>query len=154
MDTDINSLEKMIAKFGSLGVEELAKVKKKTMTNTEKRRKAKIKKELQAEGIIPPDKPRLNRKKFIKEAEETWRTAWHKREAGARSWIEYMERATIYMFLQRTPDHRISPEAVGVAKLLKVMVRLQEFDEKLWKEGRAECTVEEQYEYIKDILGA
>ena len=43
--------------------------KKKRLTQREKAERAKMKKELQAEGVLPPDKPRLNRKKF---ARETW----------------------------------------------------------------------------------
>lgn len=42
------------------------------MTNKEKRERAAAKKRLQEEGILPPDKPRLNRKKFIEEAEAEW----------------------------------------------------------------------------------
>lgn len=40
----------------------------KKMTAKEKAERAKIKKELQADGIIPLDKKPLNRKKFIEEA--------------------------------------------------------------------------------------
>ena len=31
-----------------------------------------IKKQLQADGVLPPDKPRLNRRKFIQEAREEY----------------------------------------------------------------------------------
>lgn len=41
--------------------------KSKRLTNKEKALKAKVKKELQEQGILPPDKPRLNRRKFAKE---------------------------------------------------------------------------------------
>ena len=44
-------------------------VKRKRMTQREKDLRARTKKELQEQGILPPDKPRLNRKKF---ARETW----------------------------------------------------------------------------------
>lgn len=40
----------------------------KRMTNKEKAERAAIKKKLQADGILPPDKPRLNRRKFIDDA--------------------------------------------------------------------------------------
>lgn len=46
--------------------------KRKTMTKAQKAMNAKIKKELQEKGIVPPDKPRLNRKKYIEEAREEW----------------------------------------------------------------------------------
>ena len=37
------------------------------MTKKERKDLAKAKKRLQAEGVLPPNKPRLNRKKFAKE---------------------------------------------------------------------------------------
>ncbi len=46
--------------------------KKKRLTQKEKKQNAEIKKELQEKGIIPPDKPRLNRKKFVDGAMEEW----------------------------------------------------------------------------------
>ena len=45
---------------------------KKRLTSREKRSNARMKKELQAEGILPPDKPKLNRKKFIEETMDEW----------------------------------------------------------------------------------
>ncbi len=41
--------------------------RKKRMTRREKDMRAQAKKELQAEGVLPPDKPRLNRRKFARE---------------------------------------------------------------------------------------
>ena len=43
--------------------------KKKRLTRREKAERAAMKKEPQARGVLPPDKPRLDRKKF---ARETW----------------------------------------------------------------------------------
>ena len=40
---------------------------KKRLTQREKAERAAIKKQLQADGVLPPDKPRLNRKKFARE---------------------------------------------------------------------------------------
>ena len=45
----------------------MAAKKQKRMTQRQKDERAQVKKELQAKGVIPPDKPRLNRKKFAKE---------------------------------------------------------------------------------------
>ena len=39
--------------------------KKKRLTQKEKKQNAEIKKELQEKGIIPPDKPRLNRRNLL-----------------------------------------------------------------------------------------
>ena len=43
--------------------------KKKRLTQREKAERAAIKKKLREDGLLPPIKPRLNRKKF---ARETW----------------------------------------------------------------------------------
>ena len=41
--------------------------KNKRLTRREKAERAAMKKELQARGVLPPDKPRLDRKKFARE---------------------------------------------------------------------------------------
>ena len=46
--------------------------KKKRLTNREKKDRAEFKKQMQEKGILPLDKPKLNRKKFIEEAREEW----------------------------------------------------------------------------------
>lgn len=46
--------------------------KKKRLTNKQKKLNAEVKKELQEKGVIPPDKPKLNRKQFIEEAKAEW----------------------------------------------------------------------------------
>lgn len=44
------------------------------------------------------------------------------------------------------------PKRWGVAKTLKLALRLKEFRDKLKAEGRDTYTMGEEYEYIKDIL--
>lgn len=46
--------------------------RKKKLTKREIAENRKIKKMLQEEGLLPPDKPRLNRKKFAQEVCEEW----------------------------------------------------------------------------------
>lgn len=124
--------------------------KKKTMTKAQKAANAKFKKEMQARGVLPPDKPRLNRKKYIEEAREEW----NGKGGEYYEWDFWLHEAISYM-LGHTDKHlRASPEAVGVAKTLKLAIRLKEFHHKLKAEGRTTYTVGEQYEYIKDILNA
>lgn len=124
--------------------------KRKTMTKAQKAMNAKIKKELQEKGIVPPDKPRLNRKKYIEEAREEW----NGRDTEYYAWDVFLYQA-ISIMLGHTEQHlRASPEAVGVAKTLKLALRLKEFRDKLKEEGRGTYTMGEQYEYIKDILNA
>ena len=74
--------------------------KRKTMTKAQKAMNAKIKKELQEKGIVPPDKPRLNRKKYIEEAREEW----NGRDAEYYAWDVFLYRA-ISIMLGHTEQH-------------------------------------------------
>ncbi len=51
-------------------------------------------------------------------------------------------------------NFRVSQEAVGAAKVLKLAIRLYQFHMKLKEEGRTEYKVVEEFEYIRDILDA
>ena len=114
--------------------------RKKRMTRREKDMRAQAKKELQAEGVLPPDKPRLNRKKFAKEV-----------------WAEYeaMEPIRREFFLLKAigcmvgPDMlEVSPEEVGVLKLLKLAVEMDRFSQRLKAEGRDTYTLGELSEKV------
>ncbi len=124
--------------------------KGKRLTQREKKRNAEIKKELQEAGVIPPDKPRLNRKKFVDEAREEWNG-----RPESFAWDLYLMEAFGYV-MSGTEGRslRVSLEAVGAAKVLKLAIRLRQFSMKLEGEGRKEYTLGEQLEYIKDILEA
>ena len=120
----------------------------KRMTIKEKKLKAETKKLLQAEGILPADKPRLNRKKFIDEALKEW----DDREYDI--YEPYLVRAILRMTTKKTPDLRIHAEAVGAAKVLKLAVRIREFNSAIKADGKTEYKLDDQYKYIKDILEA
>lgn len=121
----------------------------KRMTNREKQERMAAKRRLQAEGILPPDKPRLNRKKFIEEAE----AEWNGRDLECLIWDLYIMRA-LFCMLGHGSARGISPEAVGAAKILKIAIRLHKFETELKENGRDKYSYAEQYEYIKDILNA
>ena len=124
----------------------------KKLTASEKRLRAMVKKQLQAEGTIPPDKPKLNRKKFIEEAKEEWTN--RKREVF--TWELYLFEALCYVMAKKEKGRISSPslEAVGAAKVLKIAVRLREHSEKLQKEGRTDCSLKERFDMVDDILDA
>ena len=125
--------------------------KKKRLTNKEKKSNAAFKKQMQEKGILPPDKPKLNRKKFIEEA----RTEWNGRSNDCYIWEHYLMEAISYMLCQREGmSSRASLEAVGAAKVLKVALKLREFSEELKAKGEHEYKLADQYNYIKDILDA
>ncbi len=124
--------------------------RKKRMTAAEKARRVAVKRELQKEGILPPDKLRLNRKKYIEETIE----AWERRSSDCWVWDIYLSRGIGIMLAAKDRRMRVSPEAVGVAKALLIAMRLKEFSEKLKEEGREAYTLKEEYEHVKDILKA
>lgn len=121
------------------------------MTKKETAERAKIKKQLQAEGILPPDKKKLNRKKFVEEA----RQEWNAKDGDCYVWNLYLMKAISIMLgdvEQRTL--RVSSEAVGAAKCLKLALRLKDFEEMVKARGDKTYTIKEQYDYIRDIIEA
>ncbi len=124
--------------------------KKKRLTNREKKERAEFKKRMQEKGILPPDKPKLNRKKFIEEAQ----AEWNSRDEECYIWDVYLMQAIFYMLGHMEKDMRTSREAVGAAKVLKIAMRLRDFSEDTKAKGKHEYKVVDQYNYIKDILDA
>lgn len=109
--------------------------KKKRLTQREKAERAAAKKRLQEDGVLPPDKPRLNRKRF---ARETW--AEFNEFLGSdfiRAEIALL-RSIGFMVGPNLPE--ITPEQVGVLKLLKMAMEYDKFRRKLEAEGRKEYT--------------
>ena len=92
----------------------------------------------EAEGVLPPDKPRLNRKKF---ARETW-----------AEWEEFLKRDPILAevrllraveFMAGPEEPKITPEQIGVFKALKIAIELDKFFRRLEAEGRKQYTIRE-----------
>lgn len=115
--------------------------KKKRLTQREKALRAQAKKELQAEGAIPPDKPRLNRKKFAKEVIAEFD------EMGGIEDTLYLYKAIGCMVGPEMP--RVTEEQVGVLKLLKIAVETKKFHEALRAEHKVQYTIEE---YLKKVV--
>lgn len=125
--------------------------KSKKLTNREKKLRAELKKKWQEEGVIPPDKPKLNRKQFIEET----RMEWNSREVVSCVWDFYLVEAFGYMMAKKEGlSGRASLEAVGAAKVLRIALRLHKFYEEIKAKGEHEYKLMDQYEYIKDILDA
>lgn len=121
---------------------------RKRLSNKEKKRNAELKRELQKEGYLPPDKPKLNRQKFVEEAA----AEWNDRDKGCFVWDVYLIQAISCMLGHTEKNMRLSREAVGVAKVLKIAMRLRKFSEELKSKGENEYTLMSQYNYIKDIM--
>lgn len=114
--------------------------KKKRLTQREKAERARIKKKLQEDGVLPPDKPRLNRKKFACEVLAEFGAM------DAYSADLYLRQAIGCMV---SPDmNRVTEEEVGVLKLLKIAVESERFSKALEAEGRSQYTIGEYAEKV------
>lgn len=109
--------------------------KKKRLTQREKAERAALKKKFQAEGLIPPNKPRLNRKKFARETWAEFETLYKSEPILAEvSLIKAIG------FMVGPEMEKVSSEEVGVLKLLKLAVEYNAFLKKLEEEGRVQYT--------------
>lgn len=117
--------------------------KKKRLTQREKAERAAIKKELQARGVLPPNKPRLDRKNFAQEA-------WAEFEALYKAKPIRAELALIKAvgFVVGPEMSRVTPEEIGVLKLLKLAVEYDGFLDKLEVEGRETYTTGELVDQV------
>lgn len=115
-------------------------VKKKRLTQREKALNARVKKELQAEGILPPDKPRLNRKKFAEE------TLAEFEQMDLYSAGHYLNRAVNWMVSANAP--KITAEQVGILKLIKIAVETQKYMKALEAEGETQYQLGDYYEKV------
>lgn len=105
--------------------------KKKRLTQREKAERAALKKKLQADGLIPPDKPRLNRGKFAREAWAEFETFYTTEPIRAE-----LSLIKAIGFMVGPDMKKVTPEEVGVLKLLKLAVAYNAFIKKLEAEGR------------------
>lgn len=119
--------------------------KKKKLTQREKSERAALKKQMQEEGILSPDKPRLNRKKFAKEV----RAEWEKTEGplyvfvmGAISWMIPSGKCCL----------PITPEEVGVLKVLKIALETKKFEDALPDDVHKYNTLKFYEEVVKPII--
>ena len=112
--------------------------KKKPLTKRQKAERAQVKKTLQEEGVLPPDKPRLNRKKFAKEVI----TEWKETEGPLYA---YLVSAIGWMLPSEDQRRPITPEQVGALKALKIALEIKKFEDAL-PEGTRKYNVQELIE--------
>lgn len=106
----------------------------------QKAERAAIKKQLQADGVLPPDKPRLNRKKF---AREVWKDFSEMDVYTADFYLRKAIMATVGPEL-----HEVTSEQVGILKLMKLAVETDRFMQQLKKEGREQYSIGEYVEKV------
>lgn len=119
--------------------------KRKKMTAREKAERAEIKKELQEKGILPPDKPRLNRKKFAAEV-------WKEFNEECSNFEALLELRQCLGCMVSDNMLQVTEEEVGVLKLMKITVEVMRFKKRLKDEGRSSYTVGELLEVIYPII--
>lgn len=92
-------------------------VKRKKLTQREIKQNREIKKQMQAEGILPPDKPKLNRKKFAQEVCKEW-----KEQGGGCELYLY----TVLSLMTNSGQFgTVSLEDLGILKLKKCTLVLK-----------------------------
>ena len=111
--------------------------------------RAKIRKDLREQGILPPKKKPLNRKAFAEQAKEAL-----KNQAGytLNLYLHWALREMLEKQDYSRPGAIVySQEAVGAAKVVLLAVRRMEFEKE--KAGQS-FTNGELYEAVKDIYEA
>ena len=112
--------------------------KKKRLTQRERAERAAAKKRLQARGVLPPDKPRLNRKKFAQETWAEWTALLAENRLGAA-----MALCRAVSFTTDSELLEVTPEQVGILKAMKIAVEYEKFLQKLETEGRSDYSIGE-----------
>lgn len=114
--------------------------KRKRLTQREKADRAALKKKLQEEGLIPPNKPRLNRKKFAAEVVTEFQAM------DVFTADTYLRQAVFTMVSADMQE--VTAEQVGVLKVLKLAVETKRFEERLKAEGRTKYSIKEYYDEV------
>lgn len=123
-----------------------AKKKYKNLTKAEKKLNKEVRDDLRQRGILPPVKPKLNRKRFAKEVLEEFK------ESKTFSDIEYLLEAIRWMLTcieSDTEFRKISPEQIGVLKTIKMAAEIKKYME--GKKAAGEKNYE-LYELYKEVV--
>lgn len=123
--------------------------KNRKLTQRQKDSNRKIKKMLQEQGMIPTDKENLDREKFVDDVIAEWR----ERECSEK-WDSYFSEAALIVSAKIDRNYRISSEAVGAAKVLKMALMIKEFEDRMKAEGREKYSYQEKMNYLWDIFQA
>ncbi len=123
------------------------KKKYKKLTNKEKQFRKELREEMREQGIIPPVKPRLNRSKFAIEVVNEFRENF-----GAFGDDVYLFKAISWMTpdvdMNLKPRPKITPEQVGVIKVMKLAMEIKKFEKDIIAKGETKYSVGELYEKV------
>lgn len=115
----------------------------KKLTNAEKKSNKEFRESLRTRGIIPPVKPKLNRKKFAKEVAEEFKEGFNSYDD-----IRYLLDAISWTRPSPESKGRISLEQMGVLKLLKIAIEIKKFKEEKLSLGETKYSPLEMYEKV------
>lgn len=122
--------------------------KQKRLTQQEKRERAMVKRELQEAGILPPDKPRLNRKRFKAEVQAAWDSEMN---LASLSDALLLSRAITWM-LADVPSQPVTPEQIGLLKAMKIALELKRMYQRADGDGPGRFTMKDEYDHIKPVM--
>lgn len=117
------------------------KKKYKKMTAAEKKQNKEFRERMRAAGVLPPVKPKLNRKKFLQEAF----VAYEELETYGDTF--YLCKA-ISCMVSRNQEKDITSEQVGVLKVLKLAAAIKDFERSKLDTGETTYSVGEFYEQV------
>lgn len=101
----------------------MAEKKRKRLTNREKAERAEARRLCKENGLLPPDKPRLNRRKFLEETQEAWTEGINLLDP-----TDALHLVKAMAFMLAAPETwRVTPEQVGVAKLMRITLDFKQF---------------------------
>lgn len=115
--------------------------KKKRMTIAEKKYMAEWRSEMRAEGLLPPVKKRLDRKKFLQETFEEFDTLERYTD------LSCLYEAMAWM-VSRKQERKITEEQVGVLKVMKIAVAIRDFYDQKRAAGESQYEIKELYEKV------
>ncbi len=121
--------------------------KQRKMTEKEKKERAKIRKQLREDGLLPPKKKPMNRKKFIDEARSVYESMDILDNLPYLIW-------GITEMLAHTTDLKPDLQAVGVAKAILLAQRRREFEQAKRAQGESTWRAGELVDAVMDIYKA
>lgn len=117
------------------------KKKYKKLTNTEKRLRKEARERLIKDGLLPPNKTKLNRRKFTQGVTEDFK--------GFRAYDDmyYLYQAINWM-LPTEYGRTVTPEQVGVLKTLRLAMDIKKFMQEKISQGETKYDVKELYDTV------
>ena len=113
--------------------------KYKKMTNKEKQHAKEFREEMREIGILPPVKPKLNRRKFANEVLEEWKKHGD---------IFYLSRALGCIVPNSGGKTKITPEQIGALKVMKLAMEYKKFEKEVETRGEPSYNAMEFYKTV------